>query len=214
MVLKIKTFWNIHSHSSAKESGPNPAIALNSSTRSRAVTLPASIGTSPSPSASTPALVLPLRLELGLELGELRAAVVDRLYEGEVFLAEQSIAVLFIRLVVLHADGGEGSELAAMNDVRVQHEEILGHADKCDLHLIRMRLDLIGIVGQFRGTQVESGHGNTTKRANLLVSDRLQNFVDRLLLGEALEGLRRLMIGRLRAYINQIVKWELREIKL
>ena len=122
------------------------AGALNSNTRSRAVTLPASIGTSASASASASASTLALVLELGLELGEFGAAVVDRLHEGEVLLVEQSIAVLFVCLVFLHADGREGSELAAMNEIRVQHEKMLGEADKCDLHLIRMRLDLIGIV--------------------------------------------------------------------
>ena len=96
----------------------------------------------------------------------------------------------------------------------VQHESILGDADKCDLHLIRMRLDLFGILGQFRGTQVKSGHGETTKRADLLVGDRLHGFVDRLLLGEALERLHRLVVGRLRADINQVVKWEISEIGL
>ena len=95
--------------------------ALHSSTRTRAVTLhPTSSSTSSSASASTSALAL-LRLELGAEFGELQAAVVDRLHEDEVLLVEQSIAVDFIRLEVLHADGSEGSELAALNEVKSSH---------------------------------------------------------------------------------------------
>ena len=77
-----------------------------------------------------------------------------------------------------------------------------------------MRGDLFGFLGQLCGTQVESGHGKTTKRADLLVGDRLQGFVGRLLLGEALERLHRLVVGRLRAEINQVAKWELSKVGL
>ena len=153
-------------------------------------------------------------LELGAEFGELQAAVVDRLHEGEVLLVEQSIAVHFVRLVVLHADGSEGSELAAVYEIRVQHQDVLGDADKCNLHLVRVRLDLFGFVGQSRETQIESGHGQAAERANLPVGDRLQRFVDCLLFGEALERFGRLVVGRLRAEINQVVKGEISEVGL
>ena len=54
----------------------------------------------------------------------------------------------------------------------------------------------------------------SAERAELLVGDRLQRFVDRLLLGEALECFGRLVVGRLRAKINQLVKWEVSGVGL
>ena len=120
------------------------------------------------------------------------------------------------RLVVLHAHGSESSELAAMNHIGVQHEDVLRHADKSSLHLIHVRLDLVRLVqlGQVGRTQVQSRHGEPAKRAVLIVGERLQAFVDCLLLGEALERFGRLVVGRLRAEINQVVKRKLSEVGL
>ena len=125
--------------------GSRLAGALSSSTRHRAVTLPASIGTSTSASATTLALAR-LRLELGAQGRELASAVVDRLHEGEVLFVEQSITMGLCRLVVFHAHGSESRELAAMNHIGVQHEDVLRHAYESCLHPIHVRLDLVRLV--------------------------------------------------------------------